>query len=161
MKENLGIKKTTVVKSFSFDVNTPYEKVVIGQKTTGKRSLVLIPNFVGQTLSYAQSWCSSNGIKVSVSGGNGYVTAQSVPAGANVEDVKSITLTAGGSTSSTTDKSNDSSSSKKSDSDNDKNDDDSKGDSSSGSNQEPDSDEPKNEDPINDLLPSDDEKDSN
>lgn len=97
MKENLGIKKAKVVKSFSFDVNTPYEKVVIGQKTTGKRSLVLIPNFVGQSLSSAQSWCSSHGIKASVSGGNGYVVSQSVPAGANVEDVKSITLSAGGS----------------------------------------------------------------
>ncbi len=99
MKENLGIKKAKVVKSFSFDVNKPYEKTVIGQKATGKRNLTLLPSFVGQTLSYAQSWCSSHGIKVSVNGGNGYVLSQSVPAGANIEDVRSITLTAGGTSS--------------------------------------------------------------
>ena len=113
MKENLGLKKSKVVKSFSFDVNTPYEKTVIGQKTTGKRSLVLLPSFVGQSLSYAQSWCSSNGIKVSVNGGNGYVTSQSAPAGANVEDVKSITLTVGG--SSNTEKTEKTDTSKKTD----------------------------------------------
>ena len=100
MKENLGIKKAKVVKSFSFDANTPYEKAVIGQKATGKKSLTLLPSFVGQTLSYAQSWCSSHGIKVSVNGGNGYVLSQSAPAGANIEDVRSITLTAGGTSSS-------------------------------------------------------------
>ena len=96
MKENLGLKERKVVKSFSFDINTPYEKEVIGKKVTDKTSLVFVPNFVGQSSSYAQSWCSSHGIKVSINGGNGYVTSQSVPAGANVEDVKSITLTVGG-----------------------------------------------------------------
>ena len=115
MKENLGIKKAKVVKSFNFDINIPYEKVVIGQKATGKRSLVLVPNFVGQTLSSAQSWCASHGIKVSANGGNGYVITQSVPAGANVDDVKSITLTAGGNSNTTTDKTTDSSSNKKTD----------------------------------------------
>ena len=102
MKENLGLKKTKVIKSFSFDVNTPYEEEVIGAKVTGKKSLVQLPSFVGETLSYAQSYCSSHGIKVNVKGGNGYIISQSVPAGANVEDVNSITLTAGGNTSSST-----------------------------------------------------------
>ena len=111
MKENLGLKKTKVIKSFSFDVNTPYEEEVIGAKVTGKKSLVQLPSFVGETLSYAQSYCSSHGIKVNVKGGNGYIISQSVPAGANVEDVNSITLTAGGSTSSSTSKSSTSSSS--------------------------------------------------
>ena len=115
MKENLGIKKVKVIKSFSFDINKPYEKEVIGQKATGKRSLVLLPNFVGQSLSYAQSWCSSNGIKVTVNGGNGYVVSQSVPAGANVEDVKSITLSAGGNTATNTEKTEKNETSKKED----------------------------------------------
>ena len=104
MKENLGIKKSKIIKSFSFDVNTPYEKAVIGQKTTGKKNLTLLPSFVGQTLSYAQSWCSSHGIKVSVNGGNGYVLSQSVPAGANIEDVRSVNLTAGGNSTSSAEK---------------------------------------------------------
>ena len=99
MKENLGLKKAKVVKSFSFDVNKPYEKEVIGDKVTDKTSIVFIPNFVGQSVSYAQSWCSAHGVSISVNGGNGYITSQSVPAGANVEDVKSITVKAGGGSS--------------------------------------------------------------
>ena len=100
MKENLGEKKTKVVKTFSFDVNTPYEEEVIGADVTGTRSLVQLPSFVGETVSYVRSYCSQHGISVTVKGGNGYVLSQSVPSGANVEDVKSITITAGGNTSS-------------------------------------------------------------
>ena len=111
MKENLGKKKTKVIKSFSFDVNTPYEKEVIGADVTGDRSLIQLPNFVGQTLDYVRSYCSRNGISLSVKGGNGYVLSQSVPSGANVEDVNSITVTAGGGTSSSNSSSSSSSSS--------------------------------------------------
>ena len=100
MKENLGLKKTKVVKSFSFDINTPYEKEVIGADITGTRSLVQLPSFVGETVSYVRSYCSQHGISVTVKGGNGYVLSQSVPSGANIEDVNSITVTAGGNTSS-------------------------------------------------------------
>ena len=50
MKENLGKKKTTAVKTFSFDVNTPYEEEVIGADITGTRSLVQLPSFVGETV---------------------------------------------------------------------------------------------------------------
>ncbi|MBR3897690.1 MAG: LCP family protein [Bacilli bacterium] len=103
MKENLGIKKSKTIKSFSFDVNNPYEKEVIGAKTTGKESVVLVPNFVGQLVSNAQSWGSKNGVSIVVNGGNGYVLSQNVPAGANVEDVKSITVNSGGSKTKTND----------------------------------------------------------
>ena len=111
MKENLGLKKTKVVKSFSFDINTPYEKEVIGADITGTRSLVQLPSFVGETVSYVRSYCSQHGISVTVKGGNGYVLSQSVPSGANIEDVKSITITAGGGTSTSSSSSSSSSSS--------------------------------------------------
>ena len=111
MKENLGEKKTKVVKTFSFDINTPYEEEVIGADVTGTRSLVQLPSFVGETVSYVRSYCSQHGISVTVKGGNGYVLSQSVPSGANVEDVKSITITAGGGTSSSNNSSSSSSSS--------------------------------------------------
>ncbi len=101
MKENLGLKKVKVIKSFSFDINNPYEETIIGKNTRGSSSLVQLPSFVGKTLSYANSFCSSHGIKVNAKGGNGYVISQSVAAGANVEDVKSITLTVGGETNNT------------------------------------------------------------
>lgn len=111
MKENLGEKKTKVVKTFSFDINTPYEEEVIGADVTGTRSLVQLPSFVGETVSYVRSYCSQHGISVTVKGGNGYVLSQSVPSGANVEDVKSITITAGGGTGTSSSSSSSSSSS--------------------------------------------------
>lgn len=101
MKENLGIKKGKDIKTFSFNINTPYEKEVIGAKTTDNTTIVQVPNFVGQLVSVATSWGSKNGINITVNGGNGYVLSQNVPAGANVEDVKSITVTSGGSTNDT------------------------------------------------------------
>jgi LCP family protein required for cell wall assembly len=98
MKVNLGEKKEKTVKTFSFNINNPYEEVIIGKDEATGGDLTLLPSFVGQSLSYAQSLCSSYGIKVNVkyvtSGGtNGTVVSQSVSAKANVEDVSSITLT--------------------------------------------------------------------
>lgn len=100
MKENLEFKKTKAIKKFSFNINNPYEEVVIGKDKTSKTSLVLVPSFVGKSLSYVNSFCGANGIKVNVKGnGTGTVISQSVPSGANVEDVSSITITlSGGST---------------------------------------------------------------
>lgn len=97
MKVNLGNEKAKEVKTFSFNINTPYEENVIGKNETSNSSLVLLPSFVGNSLSYAQSFCSSHGIKVNVKyvssgGANGTVVSQSVKAKANVEDVSSITL---------------------------------------------------------------------
>ncbi len=117
MKVNLGKKKEKVVKKFSFDVNDPYEEEVIGKDKTSKTSLTLLPSFTGKSLSYVNSFCLANGIKVNVSGsGNGTVVSQSVPSGANVEDVSSITikLSGGASSSSTSKTTTNSSSSNKS-----------------------------------------------
>lgn len=111
MKENLGKKKTKVIKSFSFDVNTPYEKEVIGANVTGSRTLVQLPSFAGKTVDYVRSYCSQNGIKLTVNGGNGYILSQNVPSGANIEDVKSLTVTAGGTTNSSSSSSSSNSSS--------------------------------------------------
>ena len=97
MKENLGLKKAKAIKKFSFNINKPYEEVIIGKDKTSKSSLVLLPNFIGQPISYVNSFCSSHGIKVNVEGnGTGSVISQSVPEGANVEDVGSITVTLSG-----------------------------------------------------------------
>lgn len=108
MKENLGVKKTTTVKEFSFNINNPYEEVIIGKNEKTGDSLVLLPNFVGKTVSYVNSFCGQHGIKVNVKGGsNGTVTAQNVPAGANVEDVGTLTITAsGGATTNTSNNAN-------------------------------------------------------
>lgn len=99
MKENLGEKTVKHPKKFSFNINNPYEEIIIGKNETSGDSLTLLPSFIGKSLSYVNSFCGSNGIKVNVKGsGTGNVISQSVQAGANVEDVKSITVTLSGST---------------------------------------------------------------
>ena len=98
MKENLGQKKVKTVKKFSFNINDPYEEKIIGKDKTSKTSLTLLPSFVGQSLSYVNSFCGAHGIKVNASSSSGTVVSQSVPAGANVEDVHSISVTLSGST---------------------------------------------------------------
>ncbi len=101
MKVNLGEKKDKVIKKFSFNINEPYEEEVIGKMDSGTTSITLLPSFVGQSLSYVNSFCGANGIKVNVNGsGTGTVISQSVSAGANVEDVSSITVTLAGGVSS-------------------------------------------------------------
>ncbi len=111
MKVNLGEKKEKVVKKFSFNINEPYEEEVIGQMDSGTNSVTLLPSFVGQSLSYVNSFCGANGIKVNVNGsGSGTVISQSVSAGANVEDVSSITVTVSGGSSSNSSSSSSSSS---------------------------------------------------
>jgi len=106
MKENLGIKKAKIPKKFSFNINEPFEEKIIGKDETKGDSITLLPSFIGKSVSYVNSFCGANGIKVNVKGsGTGSVISQSVSAGANVEDVKSITITlSGGKTTTVKDK---------------------------------------------------------
>lgn len=102
MKENLGLAEHKVVKEFSFSINEPYEKEVIGYgpyKSGG--TYTLLPNFVGDSEAQARATASRLGIRVSFTGGNGYVISQSYPVGKRVDKISgTLTLTLGGSSSS-------------------------------------------------------------
>lgn len=101
MKVNLGKKEPTMVKEFTFSINTPYEKVVTGTgpyKTAFKYTL--LPNFTGDTMATAQSWASRNGVKVSFKGNSGHVIAQSYPVNKRVDLISgSVVLTLSGGSS--------------------------------------------------------------
>ena len=97
MKVNLGLKPANVIKTFRFSINNPFEEVVIGKNKVSQTTLVLLPSFIGKSLSSVNSFCSANGIKVDVkyitgSGAVGTVSTQSIPAGANVVDINTITV---------------------------------------------------------------------
>ena len=104
MKVNLGKKNPTMIKEFSFSINTPYEKTVTGTgpyKTAF--SYTLLPNFIGDSQSAAQAWASRNGVKVTFKGTSGHVIAQSYPANKRADLVSgSVVLTLSGGSSSTT-----------------------------------------------------------
>lgn len=95
MKENLELIDHEEIKEFSFSVNTPYEKEVIGEgpyKTS--YTYDLLPNFIGYTEATARSIASKYGVKVSFTGGDGTVIAQSYPANKRIDKIKgSVELT--------------------------------------------------------------------
>ena len=102
MEENLGLKEHKVIKKFSFSINEPYEKEVIGYgpyKSTG--TYTLLPDFTGDSEAQARATASSLGISVTFTGGDGYVIAQEYPAGKRIDKIRgSVTLTLGGNTAS-------------------------------------------------------------
>ena len=97
MEENLGLKEHKVIKKFSFSINEPYEKEVIGYgpyKSTG--TYTLLPDFTGDSEAQARATASSLGISVTFT-----VIAQEYPAGKRVDKIRgSVTLTLGGNTAS-------------------------------------------------------------
>ena len=108
MHENLEIEDHKEVKSFSFSINDPYEKEVIGegpydsgyervtsQEPTTKKTAT-VPDFTGDTKAQAQSYANAHGISVTFVGSGSVVVRQSYSAGTSLDSVKgSITLTLG------------------------------------------------------------------
>lgn len=107
MKTNLGLINYDVSKEFSFSINEEYEKEIIGMgpyKTAF--SYDLVPDFTGLSEAAARSLATRNGVKVSFTGGNGYVISQSAPVSKRVDKLSggSVTLTLSKISSESTDK---------------------------------------------------------
>ena len=103
MKTNLGLVDHDVVKEFSFSINEEYEKEIIGYGPYKTSYLYdLVPNFLGLSKADATYVANRNGIKISFTGGNGYVISQSAPANKRVDKLYgAVVLTLGGSTTTT------------------------------------------------------------
>ena len=104
MKENLELADHEVVKEFSFSINEPYEKEVIGYGPYDSGdSYALLPDFTGDSEAQARATANRLGISVTFVGGDGYVIAQSQPSGKRIDKIRgSVTLTLGGSSNSDT-----------------------------------------------------------
>ena len=81
MKENLGLTEVEAIKTFSFSINEPYEKEIIGKGPYAKNTLyTLLPDFTGDTEAAARATAQSLGLKVSFTGDKtGTVVAQNYP----------------------------------------------------------------------------------
>ena len=95
MKENLELVDHKNITSFSFSINKPYEKKVIGKgpySTGGSYSL--LPDFTGDTESQARATASKYGISVTFKGTSGTVVSQNYPAKTRIDLIKgSLVLT--------------------------------------------------------------------
>ncbi len=98
MKINLGMISPKMTKTFSFDASVPYEENIIGKMSKGSTNLTLLPDFTGDSVSYVQSYGSSHGIRIIVNGNGSRVVSQSVPYGADIEFVKTLTINTGSTT---------------------------------------------------------------
>ncbi len=64
MKINLEITKPKLTKTFTFSVNKPYEKDIIGKKYYTVERNEALPNFIGSNINYLKEWASSRNITI-------------------------------------------------------------------------------------------------
>ena len=94
MKENLELSNHKDITEFSFSINKPYSKKVIGEGpySTGFR-YTLLPDFTGDTEAQARATASKLGITVTFDGASGTVVDQNYPANKRIDLIKgSVTL---------------------------------------------------------------------
>lgn len=100
MKINLGLAEKEIIKSFSFDVNTPYKDTIIGQGYYNESAIPLLQNLVGSKESFAQNYANTNNISLNIEYVNatnssqkiGDVISQNIPSGVDLLYVKSLTI---------------------------------------------------------------------
>ncbi len=101
MNITLGKEKKEEIKEFTFDLNEPYEKEVIGKTYYNETRKQVVPDFTLMSVSEAKSWGNTNGIAINVNEttseseeySDGEITSQSVHEGVLAEEVESITIT--------------------------------------------------------------------
>lgn len=103
MKINLGLLKKEEIKTFNFDLNTPYEKKIIGKTYySDEQRVSLMPNLSSYTVDEAKAWASRNGFTLTVKEAlvesetytDGQIINQSLKEGSLLEGAdKNITIT--------------------------------------------------------------------
>ena len=103
MKYNLNLKEPEMIKTFNFSVNYIYEAPVIGKQYYSVKRNEALPDFVGSSINYLNTWASNRNIEVSVNyiteGMNGYddskdgiITYQNTQYGTLVSSISSISV---------------------------------------------------------------------
>ena len=88
MKVNLELKNHENICEFSFSMNNPYTKKVIGYGASGGFRYTLLPDFTGDTKEQATATATSLGLKVKFDGADGTVVAQNYPANKRIDLIK-------------------------------------------------------------------------
>ena len=156
MKENLELAEHTVIKEFSFSINQPYTKRVIGEGPySATTAYNLLPDFTGDTESTARAACNKIGITCTFVGTSGTVVGQSYPAKKRMDLMNgNLVLTLSGGSKKDDDKTTDKDKDKDKDKNKDKDDDDDDDDSGSEVNPTPSPSPSPSEEPIVSPSPS-------
>ncbi|MBE6157903.1 MAG: PASTA domain-containing protein [Firmicutes bacterium] len=102
MKENLELVDHKEIKTFSFSINEPYEKEVIGKGTytettvSPSKTTTALPDFTGDTEATARATANRLGIRVTFRGSGGRVISQNYYAGTDLSRVGTLVLTLSG-----------------------------------------------------------------
>ena len=89
MNENLEKTGHKDITEFSFSINNPYEKSVIGEGPyRSNNAYTLLPDFSGDTEDQARATCSKLGINVTFKGTSGTVIDQSEPSHKRIDLMK-------------------------------------------------------------------------
>lgn len=96
MKVNLGKESPKIIKEFSFNVEDEYDTIVIGKGEYSGASVGILPDFTGESESYARAWASKHGINIIVKETTGSVIGrivdQNLPSGMDIDYVRSLTI---------------------------------------------------------------------
>ena len=97
MKINLEILDYTPITEFSFSVNEPYEKTIVGYGpyTYNNTKYIQVPDFTGDTKAQASKWAKDHNMNVKFVGNGTIVTEQNYKSGKRISIDKTVTLTLG------------------------------------------------------------------
>lgn len=98
MKVNLELDTPKPIKTFSFDINEPYELSVIGKSVYNEKRRELLPNFIGSSREYVENWARERNISLNVQTEdstlpNGQVITQDRHVGLLVDKLTSLSIT--------------------------------------------------------------------
>jgi len=104
MKMNLGLKKVSMNKSFTYDQSQEYEEKVIGRGLTNGTTIETLPDFKGKPVSDVINWATDKQIDVhyeyidkssnryNSSYGSGYISQQSVQKNTRLSQISDLTI---------------------------------------------------------------------
>ena len=99
IKVNLELEKPELIKTFNFSVNEIYKQKIIGKEAYGNKEEETIPNFIGQTYSYLESWNQTRNISIEKTEEtnnsciDGQIIKQSVPNNTLISEIATLTVT--------------------------------------------------------------------
>ncbi len=66
MKINLGLRDAEIIKTLKFNINEPYQEILIGNSYYNEASIPLLPNFLNSDVEKARTFANNNNLKLTI-----------------------------------------------------------------------------------------------